>query len=687
MDVSKSRRWFLVVAGLLALALGTEIALGTPGSASLARADGAPVLVSPSGNDSSCSRGGVACRSWQRAFDVAQSGDVIGVEGGSYPEQRLTGDKAVTFRVVQGQTATFTARLTAMRLSNVRFDGPIVFTTDDPYTDIWVECSSNIAFNDVSGKTFWVYNGSNGVTFHGGAWGNYQIPHYGDSALSGYNGSGSSDCGDGLVRNVTIDGVRFHDVNYWSAANWGGAHPDCFEAYGGVVGVTVRNSVFERCGNTFMLLLPSFGPIQNLVVENNVMRGLFDSFQGVQIGENPGSQYRCDVTFRYNTYDVSVGRANAPPRLFCSSQQVYGNIFTTGPGSGAGSQCLSGWSYNVFESGACGEHATVVKNAFFVERGSDYHLRPGSPAIGRGDPKRFPARDVDGTKRPAGAIPDAGFDEAQPLVSDATVALMKRVSTELETSAAATLVAGTRACGSDGEARAAVERLRAQLLLGNSRPPGDLCRLLVSTVAGWTFVPSTGLGAIARQRPDRVFRQVAVPPPVRVPALRGTTVQSRALAAAFNSESENVAALSGLLEAYAKSIARVQSAGNALDAASQDRQLRAAHSYAKAAAVALAREARLRRTAARALGRAGLPRVAFTAAEARSATKTLSPSMRRSLASIGLSRRQINSLARRLKAITPSELAGVTLTDSLVDRRTLAASKDAASALRRLAAS
>jgi chitodextrinase len=375
----------------------------------------AVVSVAPSGSDSSCSRGGVACRSWQRAFDVAQSGDVINVAGGTYPAQTLSGDKSVTFRVAQGQTATFNARLTAMRLSNVQFEGPIVFSTNDLSTDLWVECSTNLKFTGLSGKTFWIYNTSTNITITGGDWGNYRIPDYGDSAVSGYDGSGSSTCGDGIVRNVLIDGVYFHDVHYWASGNWGGAHPDCLEAYGGVVGLTVQNSVFERCGNTFMLMLPTFGELKDVTFQNNVMRAVYESFYSIQLGENPGSTYHCsNLVFRYNTVDVSVGHAAAPPRLFCPTQSVYGNTFTKGPGTGGSSQCLSGWSYNVFESGPCGANATVGTVSFVgrptSDSGSaDYHLAAGSLAIGKGNPNAYPSTDFEGTAR--SSPPDAGYDE------------------------------------------------------------------------------------------------------------------------------------------------------------------------------------------------------------------------------------------------------------------------------------
>ena len=50
--------------------------------------------------------------------------------------------------------------------------------------------------------------------------------------------------------------------------------------------------------------------------------------------------------------------------------------------------------------------------AFVNSAAHDYHLAPGSAAIDRGDPNRYPATDIDGQTRPMGLAPDAGADEA-----------------------------------------------------------------------------------------------------------------------------------------------------------------------------------------------------------------------------------------------------------------------------------
>lgn len=362
----------------------------------------ASVSVSPSGNDSSCSRNGPPCLTWQKAYAVANDGDKIDVAPGNYQGGSLSGSKPVTFQVTSG-VANITSQL-QMTLSNATFVGPVTIRTADPYKDLLVEgCSSNIEFRNWSGRVFYIYGSSSNIRVFGGDWGGYTAmpPNStSDPAVSGV-GYGTPGCGDGIVRNVLIDGVRFHDVLYVPAAQWGGAHPDCFESYGRVDGLTVRNSTFERCGNTFLGFYTDFGDLKNIVVENNLMRDIaHDSYWSTQIGAKNG--YTCDLVFRYNTYFPNNPGAlapNPPPLLNCPVQQVYGNIIQNGP------QTCVGWTYNVFETNPCGANAAVGP----VARDSSYRLAAGSLAVGRGDPTRFPLTDSEGTVRVS--PPDAGWDQ------------------------------------------------------------------------------------------------------------------------------------------------------------------------------------------------------------------------------------------------------------------------------------
>jgi hypothetical protein len=171
--------------------------------------------------------------------------------------------------------------------------------------------------------------------------------------------------------------------------------------------------VFERCGNTFLGFYTDFGDFRNVLVENNRFTGVADSYWTSQMGYKDG--YSCSLVFRYNTYDTRSG-VNAPPLLNCGAgnTQIYGNIFTQSPAQGGvGCQIPGSWTYNVFEStasgGNCGSGVAVADAGYVSRSGGDYHLTSESPAIGKGDPSRFPSTDIDGTARTS--PPDAGFDE------------------------------------------------------------------------------------------------------------------------------------------------------------------------------------------------------------------------------------------------------------------------------------
>ena len=254
---------------------------------------------------------------------------------------------------------------------------------------------------------------------YGGSWGGYDdAPHSSDTSIGGsYGYPGWSGCGDGWVRDVLLDGVTFHDVQFVNSSLWDGAHPDCLESHGAFTNMIIRNSTFERCGNTFIGTYLDWGSFNGLLIENNLMyKTTNDTFYGVQLGYKPG--YTCaGLVFRYNTYDPDAANSAypyAPPLIDdCASTgtgsttQVYGNIFRKGAPGGGG--CAGAWSYNIFEEGnSCGANS-FIGQAGYISRGTNYHLAAGALAIGKGDPSRFPSADFEGTLRTN--PPDGGYDE------------------------------------------------------------------------------------------------------------------------------------------------------------------------------------------------------------------------------------------------------------------------------------
>jgi hypothetical protein len=288
-------------------------------------------------------------------------------------------------------------------LSNVTFNGTFVSTV--PGESDWSlrvnGNSSNLTFNGFSGSHFDLSGCGSNFLFKGGSWGGYTgRPWAGDTSIGG--DQMSPECGDGIIRNVVFDNVHFHDVQYGPASTWGGGHPDCIQVGGAVDGMTIRNSVIERCGNTFIGTFLDFGDMRNFTVENTLFRDIADSGAGVQIGNKPA--WVCQhIVFRYNTYATSV-----PPLINCPTDPnggfVYGNIFSSRANCG-----LAVWSFNIWASGTlCGTNSFINPNPGFVSA-TDLHLAAGAFAIGKGDPNRFPSTDFEGTPRTS--VPDAGYDE------------------------------------------------------------------------------------------------------------------------------------------------------------------------------------------------------------------------------------------------------------------------------------
>ncbi len=112
---------------LLLMAIATAMLALVPAGATFAKATATPgqVRLSGDGNDATCARGRSACRSWERAYSLAQNGDTIDVVGGSYAGAMLTVDQANDVCVAEGQKATFTRTLTLRSAHNLTIVGPI----------------------------------------------------------------------------------------------------------------------------------------------------------------------------------------------------------------------------------------------------------------------------------------------------------------------------------------------------------------------------------------------------------------------------------------------------------------------------------------------------------------------------------------------------------------------------------
>ncbi|HEY3189067.1 MAG TPA: hypothetical protein VGJ70_16400, partial [Solirubrobacteraceae bacterium] len=311
------------------------------------------MFLSPTGSDVKACTQAAPCRGLQRGFNVAAPGQVVELAAGTYQTQDLTGDKGnandVVFRPAAGATVSFSGRLTLEDAKHVTLTD-FNLSRNDPYRDLELaSCNVDVTFVNATGKRFQIFEGNRDITFQGGDWGGYGATDEEDSGIGtrGSTGPTTTCAGESSpqpARNIVFDGVTWHDV-FWGVPQsaWGGSHPDCFEINGFVDGLTIRNSSFLRCGDSFFAVYPDQGDTVNILVESNLFQDLGDyAWYGTQIS-GEGKPHKCgNITFRNNTWrpnNPSSLEPYSPLRTDCEAlpgtlaTKVTGNSFQRGPES------------------------------------------------------------------------------------------------------------------------------------------------------------------------------------------------------------------------------------------------------------------------------------------------------------------------------------------------------------------
>jgi hypothetical protein len=176
--------------------------------------------------------------------------------------------------------------------------------------------------------------------------------------------------------------------------------------------VIARNKFYDNeCPNI------RFNTGDDIILENNYFENGVTT--GISGCSTAGVDYQADLgaangIIRYNTFagdGLIQGSANGIPQR---TQKWIGNVATGfgnscgGAGQGGGTFKDNIWTYFRMD---CATGDTLLNNA--DERHLDANGKPqtGSPAINAGDPKNYPARDLQGVKRPRGGLPDIGAFE------------------------------------------------------------------------------------------------------------------------------------------------------------------------------------------------------------------------------------------------------------------------------------
>jgi hypothetical protein len=396
----------------------------------------ANVWVDPNGG--SCKRtaqaaaynDGSACGSFNSAYLVAQPGDLILVKAGAYGSQTIgnrsnlsIGSTPVVFQPAPGESATFNGGM------SINAHDVIVNGSDQVGVD-----GAN-RFSTIAGGVAICYGTAGGDWCGGGA-----APGIGDrnnafeninAESAFFNAWGStlsySDIGplnvcdnrsDDLIKgwwvgqdetnpihDLHIEFNLIHDNVKVGCSS--GAHNDAIQFEG--AGTIINGNRIWNCGT--QCIFEGAGNPGN-IIENNMVEET-NACGGPCGDANEISSADPDVIVRYNTLDGVMRFYN--PKRPSAHATVYGNVFLNQ------NFCdqASTYSYNIFRRGLrCGTHAISCTPRLATgnlwtdtDMHADYHLSTRDTcARGAGDPLHMPAFDIDGQRRPLGAV-DAGADE------------------------------------------------------------------------------------------------------------------------------------------------------------------------------------------------------------------------------------------------------------------------------------
>ena len=389
----------------------TQASLATTTPACALSSTGA-LLISPSGSDSNPCTSTAPCQSLDRAYKMAKPGQTVQVASGTYRGQNIFPDTSkssssdVVFQPIPGATVAMTGQIQP-GCNHCTFDGSTgtwkwqggfeVGYPDKPTPSVTDITLKHI---DARGGQSQILNATAVTLDDLDIGGNCD----GSDALR-LNDPTGTDGDSGDPADVVVTGSRIGGICRPSSAD----HPDCIAVSAGH-NVTFSDNRVWACGSQGLYMINELGGnIHDVVVENNMFgdcdtAGDYNTCTNSLIVDRGVS----NVVIRNNSFAVNtVGAGMRVTGGNNTGIQVYGNA-----GEGPGCETTgTTYSYNVWDDAKCSSTDTMLDPMFVSNAGSafDLHLRSGSPAVGRGDPSRYPSSDFDGQLRTS--PPDAGADQ------------------------------------------------------------------------------------------------------------------------------------------------------------------------------------------------------------------------------------------------------------------------------------
>jgi hypothetical protein len=228
--------------------------------------------------------------------------------------------------------------------------------------------------------------------------------HSHDNYANGIHMNGDlSQGGDGTISDALVEGNVIHGNG---AGGGSGINMD------GVVNSVVRNNLLydnHASGISLYRIDGGSGSSGNLVVNNTIVNASNGRWCVNVTDGSTGNRIVNNALYNLHSFRGAITIDPASRPGFTSDYNTVISRFSLDDGNSVVS--LATWQGQGYDT-----HSFVATPTdLYVAPGSDFHLKPGSPAIDAGNAADAPSSDLDGDPRPVGSGPDIGAYEVQLL--------------------------------------------------------------------------------------------------------------------------------------------------------------------------------------------------------------------------------------------------------------------------------